>query len=319
MHKIFPAFTYYLDHKPHVISAAKVIIQLDSLHRLCIHHPYDMLVLDEAHSTALHSASTLMKSSGAVIATLRDLLISSKQVIMLDASMDNFPAYHFVQWVERARGVPATWVRNRFVRDPERTATLHTCTSNNPRVQSRFLDSAFNYPLEAFKAGHRVFVPSSSKTVAMAVHKLLAEAAEGTGRKVLLITGDTDELERNILAERFEETLQEYDAFVCSPAITAGCSFEVPGHFTRTVPIMVNTGYRGPTVDSSQQQWARVRSLTSVGPTGEIVHGSMSIFVLDPECVAASAGPTDPEGIAKYLEVRQGDGRIPIESFCWRL
>jgi hypothetical protein len=245
------AFRHYIDDiNTHTITEDKVIVQHDSLHRLVINAVYDLVILDEAMSTFLHSSSPLMKNTQAVMSNFRDLLISSKRIVMLDACLDDTPGYAFVQWIERQRDKEATWVRNHAVVPPKKDATLFTCDSDDRSMWRAFKDTAIERIIEYMEQGHRVFVPCSSKTDAEDVFRVLTaefcalpddtpkrqiQGADGRRPVLMLITAATDEAERRNLANNFTSVLSAKDAFIISPSVTAGASFYKPGHFTRMV------------------------------------------------------------------------------------
>ena len=112
---------------------------------------------------------------------------------------------------------------------------------------------------------------------------------------MLNLTSDTPSSVRREAARDINADFITRDVVICSPAMTAGSSFTVPGHFTRMVAVAENMGHEGPTVDATPQQWWRVRSL------GEA--GMMYIYVIDPQRCRLKAGPTDTNGLDGYIQV----------------
>ena len=91
-------------------------------------------------------------------------------------------------------GLDACWVRNRFVRSPGYTATMHVCKSDDRDEHQQFQNTAIKTVIQLCKEGHKIFIPSSSKKIAVSVRdSILRECDHIPESRILLITAETDE------------------------------------------------------------------------------------------------------------------------------
>ena len=301
----------------------KLIVQLDSLPHV-FPQPYDVIIIDEVLSTVLHTRSDRIADHTAVIDSLEFFMQHAKQVLLLDAAADDMPSYNFVCNLERIMSagmhgdacdaVSAHWIHNKYVRPNNRTATLHICTSAklagwfSGEAMKRIADLVTGQPRK------RVFAPCSTATQATAIGEMLLSLNKhGAGIRFKVITGSSNESDKADVNKNMEAELSALDVFVCSPAITAGPSFEVK-HFDHMVQYAENAGRNGCTVDSVLQQGARVRRLGEDvelpqdpdAPTPEFVPGSnacIDIFVLDRADQRYNAGPLDEAKLDAYMQV----------------
>ena len=289
-------FKVYYEEERGELIAGRLVAQIDSIARVEM-SAFDMVVVDEAGSAVGHTCSALIVDPVRVMQCLQFHLAKAGRVILLDACMDDFPGYRLVQCIERLKGVSARWIHNGFVRAPGFTATLHICRASDGTTQAAFKDSAIDAILAYIDEGRRIFVPSSSKAFAVAVHMSIERHCverEVDPPRVLLITADTSDEVKKATSKDFNAALSAVDVFICSPAIIAGSSFTVPDHFTRVVQF----GENGPnkiTVDAAIQQGGRIRNLGD--------SGHKSFYIIDPVAVNAEAGPCDEVGVATWLLV----------------
>ena len=227
-------FKVYYEEERGELIAGRLVAQIDSIARVEM-SAFDMVVVDEAGSAVGHTCSALIVDPVRVMQCLQFHLAKAGRVILLDACMDDFPGYRLVQCIERLKGVSARWIHNGFVRAPGFTATLHICRASDGTTQAAFKDSAIDAILAYIDEGRRIFVPSSSKAFAVAVHMSIERHCverEVDPPRVLLITADTSDEVKKATSKDFNAALSAVDVFICSPAIIAGSSFTVPDHFT---------------------------------------------------------------------------------------
>jgi hypothetical protein len=139
-------FTVYYKEEGE-ICANRVVVQLDSLPRV-EHKAFDMVVVDEAVSVVSHTCSPLISDPVRVMQSLEMHLAAAKRVVLLDACMDDYPGYRFVQCLERIKGVQARWVRNSFIAPVTYTVSLDICRSESNSVHADFKDAAINTVLQ---------------------------------------------------------------------------------------------------------------------------------------------------------------------------
>jgi hypothetical protein len=126
-------FVLYKDAPAGELIAPRQVVQFDSISRVA-DQPFDVFMIDETGSVVSHTCSTLIRDPAGAMQAFRHHLAKAKRVMLLDAHLDDFPGYNFVQSIERLMGVDACWVRNRFIRPPGYTATLHVCKSGDRDV-----------------------------------------------------------------------------------------------------------------------------------------------------------------------------------------
>ena len=301
--------------------ADKLIVQLDSMPSV-YPEPYDIVIIDEVLSTVLHTRSDYIGDHTAVISSLEFFMQHAKQVILLDAAADDMPAYNFVCNLERimsagapeAPPVSAYWIHNKYVRPNNRLATLHICTAPDAAAfQAEALRRVQDLVME--QPRKRVFAPCSTASHAKAIGAMLnlLNKEKDAGIRFKVITGSSTDAEKSEVNRNIEAELMALDVFVCSPAITAGPSFEAK-RFDHMVQYAENAGGDGCTVDSVLQQGARVRCLGEDvelpddpdAPVPEFTPGSnacIDIFVLDRADQRRQAGPLEDALLDSFMQV----------------
>ena len=303
----------------------KLIVQVDSLPHVYPNERYDIVIVDEILSTILHTRSECISNHTAVITNIQFFMQQAKQVLLLDAAADDMPAYNFVCNIERimsagVKPVSAYWIHNQYVRPNNRLATIHICNSANPRSLANFHGKVLNRirQLVTEQPRKRIFAPCSTAAHAKAIGQLLIDMNEKETLfkpiRFKVITGSSNESEKTKVNRNIEDELLQLDVFICSPAITAGPSFEAR-HFDHMVQYAENAGRNGCTVDSVMQQGARVRRLGDdiefpddpSAPLPAFTPGSnacIDIYVVDRPDQRKKAGPIDEAQLDSYMQVR---------------
>ena len=277
--------------KKSVFDVPYLVVQLDSLWRV-LNRKYQLVILDELLSIILHSRSTLMQRPTEVLQKLLFFLLNADQVLMMDANLDERPAFDFIQMLARMVGSEPRWIYNTYVRDPRRTAHVYVCRSGQPEDERALQAAAMNKTVQLVQQGMNVYAPSTQKehveTLALHVRTLVE------GIQMFCTTSETQDADKDHFSNNVDDVLLAQRIWASSPTITAGISFEKP-HFNRVVGYARNAGEHGATIDSFVQQLGRVRNL---GDNGEL-----HIYVCDPPSVRAKVGPVDSNSLDEYLQV----------------
>jgi hypothetical protein len=119
-----------------LFTADRLVVQYDSIRRVDM-RGYDIVIIDEVLSMALHSRSSTMQLPTDVLQALEFFLTNCKRIILLDANADDMPAFNFVQCIERLTGLEAYWIRNRHVRPmaDKRSVRVFACNTDNNNVR----------------------------------------------------------------------------------------------------------------------------------------------------------------------------------------
>lgn len=283
------------------IRTDRLICCIDSTRRIIPPGPngFDVVILDEPLTELNRHSSEFMRHAE-VCPKMEHILTVSRTVILMDAYVDNWFVWSFVQYLEQRRGHSARWIRNSYVRENNRRCLL---TVNKERaLQGQFKARARHAILSALECGDKVVCPSSSKTFVDEVSQAIADAQHAgrlpKGLKVCAYTADTD---KKVLAEAIADPHAAWgdaDLVIYSPTITAGVSFELP-HFTRLIGYMENTPH-APTVDSCVQQLFRVRQLSAPDSNGG--HYNMHLYIHSPHHEGLERCPVSPADIEVDLD-----------------
>jgi hypothetical protein len=173
---------------------------------------------------------------------------------------------------------------------------MNVCISDLSVDQSALVDMGVEKVVKYLKDGANVYVASSSKSAVDTLEKSVRRIFPDLGiNETVFITSDTPKEIRAEMATDMNDYCSNLRLLAVSPAVTAGNSCTLKGHFTRVVTFALNMGYEGPTVDATMQQAFRVRDI------GE--KGIMDFYVYDPKRLQTCGLPTDLTGIGNYLDV----------------
>lgn len=165
---------------------------------------------------------------------------------------------------------------------------------------------------------HKVVVPCMTKAFALRVYEIVKDWE----RKVLLYTSDScaDMLSSSL--SKINETWGDCDILIYSPVITAGCSFEIRGHFDECFLY----AYQGTaSVRSALQMIFRVRDLARRKVHIHLEKGSMADFNQVHPLVINHRSPHAPHAliindhIMHMAKVREFDRRFCFGSAFWDL
>jgi hypothetical protein len=212
----FPDFQLYSDTTG-LIYAAKVIIQVESLHRLAIvagDDAPDLLILDECESIFEQFDSGLLKHFNDCFAKFQYLLRYSKRVICMDANISQRTA----NILHSQRGGQLTYHHNTF-----KNATDDTYYLTEDKV--KWLGLLFS-TLET----DRVAIPISSLADAKVLYGIIAERRPEL--RIRMYTSETPAKEKNEHFRDVDNYWALYDVLIYTPTVSAGVSFEVK-HYSK--------------------------------------------------------------------------------------
>jgi len=235
------------------LAEQRVVVCLDSLHRVPVERRFDLVILDEAVSVLLHFNSPLMKRAADNVARLDALARSCRALFFVDAASDLPFVDRVVRYFADARGCSTRRIRNRYVRPTNRKVDVY----RKPRGRQ-----AHDVICAAVRRGERVAVCSSTKTFVVELQDHAALRCPGA--RVVTHVGASGGVEAEPLRD-VDAIWARADLLIYSPAVTAGVSFELP-HFDRLFANLVRSKFT-PGVEVSLQQLFRVRQLRDGGMT----------------------------------------------------
>lgn len=248
----FQDFTLYSDVRG-PLTQNKLIVQVESLHRLDIHdaeYP-DLLVMDECESIFEQFDSGLLKSFSMAWATFEWLLRYSKHVIVMDANLSD-RTYRLLKRIriDHHNAVsPAPW--NIF---------YHCDRFRNASGDTYYLTSDRNkwyWSLhQGLKSGAKIAVPSSSLTEA----ELVKMDLEGRfpAMKIGMYSSKTSTAQKKEHFNNVHEYWSQYDILIYTPTVTAGISYEKV-HFSKIFAYFTD---KACNAETCQQMLGRVRNVT---------------------------------------------------------
>lgn len=248
----FPDFTLYSDVRGS-LSQNKLIIQVESLHRLDIHdaeYP-DLLVMDECESIFEQFDSGLLRSFSMAWATFEWLLRYSRHVIVMDANLSD-RTYRLLKRIRidhHNAASPVPW-----------SIYYHCDRYKNAAGDTYYLTSDRNkwyYSLHtALTGGSKVAVPSSSLTEA----ELLKMDLESRFplMRIGMYSSNTSMAQKKEHFNNVHEYWSQYDILIYTPTVTAGISYEKV-HFSKIFAYFTD---KACNAETCQQMLGRVRNVT---------------------------------------------------------
>lgn len=263
-------FVNYSDIKGAIDNKHKrVIIQVESLHRIRWNKRCDLLVCDEIESTRSQFFSETCRLRNACIEKYEMLLESSKQAILMDADISANTINHIKQ---------------------TRHGIIHYVENTYKKVQSKFKefytskqDKMFSKLCEALDKGEKIVIATNRSVEFMEAvkHQINIKYPD---LKIQLFNSKT--IRNEAVADELADTdkLKKYDVVMYSPTISAGVSIEYE-HFNKCFCYFVNNGK----VNSMRQMINRVRKF------------STNEFYFCLQTYGGSSKPQDIETMEKYI------------------
>lgn len=226
-----------------LISYNRIILQVESLHRLPTVLPYDLLIMDECESIFDQINSGLFSNFSHSYAAFEWLLKYSKHVICMDAYLSQ----RTYKILTLHRSIPGLFLhKNTFKRAEEDTYFIY-------ESKGRWLDLL----LEALKGNKRIVVPCNSLQIANIVYELIKSKLD-TSKKVAIYSSESDGSIKVRDFSNVDKYWANYDILIYTPTVSAGVSFErihfdlLFGYFTSS----------SCTVETAIQMIGRVRNIS---------------------------------------------------------
>lgn len=268
----FPDFVLYSDVKEGLLTHPRLIIQVESLHRLEVtSDPPDLLILDESESIFEQFESGLIRQFPQSCAKFIYMLKYAKHVICMDANITS----RTESILRKIREKPIYYHYNSWRNAQDYTYKITSSYS----VWGAMLD-------KYIRKGKRVAIPASSLNMASAIADVIRRRHPDI--QLMLYSSET---EQSVKAEHFanvNEWWAKYDVIVYTPTVTAGVSFEM-AHFDRIFGYFTDTSCNDL---SCIQMLGRIRDVKS------------RKIVL---CIVATGGdfPVEPEEIVSLYYDRR--------------
>jgi len=208
----FQDFVNYQDLNTKTYKADRLIIQIDSLHK--VRGEYDLLFFDEFEYTGGHLVS-FCKEKRFIMDALQQFTKACKKYLVTDALLSQAT----IDFFKRIDPSPITVVENNYKSFSNTKAKL-LGIGNNCIVK---------YVVDQLELGMKIVIPSNSKAKANELYDIICRKFNGTV-KVALITSETDIVPVGEWVN--------YDVVIYSPTIVAGNSFnekhfdELVGYYT---------------------------------------------------------------------------------------
>jgi hypothetical protein len=240
----FSNFTNYLDIKAKQYSlkkTEKIIIQLDSLHKLKIDVQPDILILDEMESVLNQFASPYIKNIKLIWEIFECLLKISKKILCMDANI-----------TQRTINLLTN------IYDIDDIIYHHNTysTLKNDKYYILFNFNIFITLLDGLiKDGNKIVIPINSLKQAKVIYKYII--TKYPEKQIKIYSSETDDYVKQFDLSDVNTHWCAYDIIMYTPCITAGISFEMD-HFDYLFGYFTN---QSCDIYSLYQMLYRVRNL----------------------------------------------------------
>jgi hypothetical protein len=236
----FPEFTLYSDVEGS-LKQSKLIVQVESLHRLQFNTPFDLLVMDESEAIFEQFSSGLQNHHGKSWGVFQWLMEHSKHVVAMDANLGD-RTYNMLK-----------------IMRPKQPIFYHCNVYQN--------DVGSNYHFTADKAewlyilyhtldnNERVVIPASSLREAETIHKTISERYPK--KRVGCYTSKTPLSEKRRHFSDVNTYWSTYDVLIYTPTVSAGVSFEL-AHYDTMFCYFID---KSCTVETCLQMMGRIRNI----------------------------------------------------------
>ncbi len=276
----FPDFTLYSDVKERLLTQRKLIIQVESLHRLGIldnADPVDLLVLDECESIFEQFDSGLLRNFSGSFAAFQWLLRYSKHVICMDAYLSN----RTFNTLRR--------MRPGFEKDD--SGVIYHCNRHRNAKDDQYhftvdKDMWYGVLYSALDNDEKIAVPMSSLTEAKSLVRIIQKRYPD--KSVKLYSSETAMSEKKEHFANVNLHWAQYDVLVYTPTVSAGVSFEEK-HFHKVFGYFTD---QSCPVETCVQMIGRIRDV-----------GTHQFFI----CMSATGNnlPTDTDAIIASLYTKR--------------
>jgi hypothetical protein len=252
------------------ITNPRVVIQVESLHRIKWNEKCDLLIIDEIESIRGQFFAETCKLRTKVIDKYDMLLRTSSQVIAMDADI----SYNSIKLLRKSREGPVCYIEN-----------------YHKGVQSQFeeyyttkIDRLMIEICKALDAGQKIVIPTN-RSIEFMESLRVTIGAKYPQLKIQMYNSAT--IRNKDTADELADVSKswiKYDVLMYSPTVSAGVSFDEV-HFDKCFCIFTNNG----SINSMRQMISRVRKFS----TNEYY------YCLQP--FGGSSKPTDIKGYERYI------------------
>ncbi|QYB17716.1 putative helicase/primase complex protein [Pacmanvirus S19] len=221
----------------------KVIIQVESLHRISFDRKPDLILLDESESIFDEFLSSTMKYPKPCIAAFEWLTRNSTNCLAMDANLCD----RTIDIIRTIRGVD----------DEHLIVNNYKNMSNDNNNITESKDDLNKNLLDYIRNDKNIIIPTNSKKYADAIYKLIVKIIDPT--KVLKITSATSDEEKAIIFSDVNTEWQKYQVVIFTPTCSAGVSF-TEKHFEALFGYFTSSS---TVVESWRQSMYRARDISS--------------------------------------------------------
>lgn len=209
---VLPGFHNYMNKCNNMFEKDKIIIQLDSLHKLKkndgVHLKYDFVILDEIESLLFHLSSTVMKCRMDVCELLQNYIKCADWVLALDADF-NQRSFDFLSSVKHKPKILINDIKPKVVR--------HFVFTSNFYLN-------LNRLMEDLKNNKNIVIICLSKGDANDIYSKIDDF------NVILHTGIEDDSKKKKLKD-VNSFWTQFQAVIYTGVVDAGVDFNIPGFF----------------------------------------------------------------------------------------
>jgi hypothetical protein len=273
-------FQLYSNIKDHIINTHihnRVIVQIDSLHR--VYGSCDLLILDEVES--LHEyicGCRLLVKTSDCYHTLMNYVQHTPKLIMCDANLKDETINHFLTKREK-REKKEKRREDKDEKEERKTIRIHNTYLSFDNITTRFYfcEKIFIDSIQTFvKNNKKIIIPTNSKRKAKLLEKFIID--ERPDYKILRC--DMENRCENV------DDWKNYDVVIYTPTITAGVSFDLP-HFDKVCAYFVR---KSTSCEQSSQMLFRARHIND-----------NEIHIMSPPDCENLTRPIDTEGLTNYI------------------
>ena len=235
----------YMEDMQELYKHKKIVIQLDSLPKLCdeegYYKTYDLVIMDESVSLLNHlSSETLTKTRDLVCKLLRGYIKGCGWLIALDADMDD----RVYDYIKSVRSQEPLVLINKHKPETPRTYIL---TSNYEKQVTKICEDA--------KMGKKIVLVCMSLQKASELESILSKVIDR--EKIICHTSMSNDIIKKSL-QNVNKLWTVYQIVIYTSVIEAGIDFNVPEYFD-TMYCFISLGSTTPR--SFMQMTGRIRSL----------------------------------------------------------
>lgn len=244
--KSFGDFELYSEIDDPIITAIKhprVIIQVESIHRLYEKDDVDLLILDEVESIFEQFNSPLHKNISETFAIFEKIMRDSKHVICMDANISD----RTYNTMSNLRDI-GEFVQNTYSKASD--DVYHITDS---------LNTWYNNLEKFILLKSRIIIPTNSLKEAETCNGLIEAFCEKNklNPNIMMYTSKTSATTKNIHFEDVNTHWKNYDIIIYTPTMSAGVSFEEE-HFDVLFGYFNNNSC---TVETCRQMLGRARTV----------------------------------------------------------